>query len=140
MIGASSYLWRWKHVVYHHTYPNVDGQDTDIDPGRWPRLWPAPVPRRFHRWQHLYLWPAYALTASRWHLMGDFKDVHPRARSGRNPDPRSPEGEGSAPFLFGKVFFGRADCLVPADAIFNPWYVVVGFPFPPPSPASARGP
>ena len=25
LIGASSYLWRWKHVVFHHTYPNVDG-------------------------------------------------------------------------------------------------------------------
>src|SRR5438067_1978274 len=32
LIGASSYLWHWKHGVFHHTYPNVEGQDTDIAP------------------------------------------------------------------------------------------------------------
>ena len=31
LIGGSSYLWRWKHVVLHHTYVNVTGHDTDID-------------------------------------------------------------------------------------------------------------
>jgi hypothetical protein len=38
LIGASSYLWKWKHGVFHHTYPNVNGQDTDIDVGRVARL------------------------------------------------------------------------------------------------------
>ena len=33
MIGGSSYLWRWKHVVFHHTYVNITGHDTDIDLG-----------------------------------------------------------------------------------------------------------
>jgi len=23
LIGASSYLWHFKHGVFHHTYPNV---------------------------------------------------------------------------------------------------------------------
>src|SRR3972149_1171070 len=23
LIGGSSYLWRWKHVVFHHTYVNI---------------------------------------------------------------------------------------------------------------------
>ena len=75
LIGASSYLWRWKHVVLHHTYPNVDGQDTDIDVGVVARLSPGQPRLWFHRWQHLYIWVLYALTAPRWHLFGDFKDV-----------------------------------------------------------------
>ena len=33
VIGGSSYLWRWKHVVFHHTYVNITGDDTDIDLG-----------------------------------------------------------------------------------------------------------
>ena len=33
LIGGSSYLWRWKHVVFHHTYVNITGHDTDIDLG-----------------------------------------------------------------------------------------------------------
>ena len=57
LIGGSSYLWRWKHGIFHHTYVNVAGHDTDIDLGSLARL--APHQRRlpFHRWQHLYLWP-----------------------------------------------------------------------------------
>src|SRR6267142_3486272 len=31
MVGGSSYVWRWKHVVFHHMYVNVEGHDTDID-------------------------------------------------------------------------------------------------------------
>ncbi|HET7376258.1 MAG TPA: fatty acid desaturase, partial [Anaerolineae bacterium] len=31
LIGASSYVWHWKHVVVHHTYTNLTGNDTDIE-------------------------------------------------------------------------------------------------------------
>ena len=40
LIGGSSYLWRWKHVVIHHTYVNITGHDTDIDLGSLGRLTP----------------------------------------------------------------------------------------------------
>ena len=40
LIGGSSYLWRWKHGVFHHTYVNVDGHDTDIDLAPLARLTP----------------------------------------------------------------------------------------------------
>ena len=33
LIGGSSYLWRWKHGVFHHTYVNITGHDTDIELG-----------------------------------------------------------------------------------------------------------
>ena len=63
LIGGSSYVWRWKHVVIHHSYVNITGYDTDIDLGLLGRL------RRIrsgggHRWQHLYLWPLYGLLPS----------------------------------------------------------------------------
>jgi len=61
MIGASSYLWRWKHGIFHHTYVNVAGHDTDIDVGRFARLSPHVQRRWWHRWQHFYLWPLYGL-------------------------------------------------------------------------------
>src|SRR5439155_7430331 len=31
LMGGSSYFWRWKHGVFHHTYVNVTGHDTDIN-------------------------------------------------------------------------------------------------------------
>jgi linoleoyl-CoA desaturase len=53
LVGASSYLWHWKHGVFHHTHVNVTGEDTDIDLGRLARLTPHQRRRPFHRWQHL---------------------------------------------------------------------------------------
>ena len=39
------------------------------------RVTPHQKRRWFHRWQHLYLFALYGITASRWHLYGDFKEV-----------------------------------------------------------------
>ena len=101
LIGASSYLWHWKHDVFHHTYANVPGQDTDIEPGAALRLSPHQPRRWFHRWQHLYLWPLYAITAARWHLYGDFKD-YLTGTIGPHPIPR-PRGWDLAVFWVGKL-------------------------------------
>jgi hypothetical protein len=30
LIGASSYVWHWKHVVLHHTYVNITGHDSEL--------------------------------------------------------------------------------------------------------------
>ena len=57
--GGSSYLWRWKHAVFHHSYVNIGGHDTDINLGILSRLTPHQKRLVFHRWQHLYLWPLY---------------------------------------------------------------------------------
>lgn len=119
-IGVSSYLWKWKHVVYHHTYPNVDGHDTDIEAGLVARLAPHQPRRWFHRWQHLYLWPLYAVTTSRWHLYGDFKEVAD-GRIGPHRIPR-PRGRELAVLLVGKAFSVAMTLGVPM--LFHDWWVV----------------
>ena len=72
-MGASAYFWKQKHNILHHTYTNVDGLDDDIakspiirqcESQRW-------VPA--HRWQHIYLFPAYALSTVFWVFIMDFK-------------------------------------------------------------------
>ena len=40
MIGGSSYLWHYKHGVYHHTYVNITHEDTDIELGFLARMTP----------------------------------------------------------------------------------------------------
>jgi acyl-lipid (8-3)-desaturase len=30
LVGASSFVWKQQHVVGHHAYTNVDGEDPDI--------------------------------------------------------------------------------------------------------------
>jgi linoleoyl-CoA desaturase len=123
LIGASSYLWRWKHVVFHHTYPNVDGQDADIDVGVVARLSPGQRRRWAHRWQHLYLWFLYALTASVWHLFGDFKDViSGKIREHRIPRPKGWE---LVTFIVGK--FVSIGLLIGIPMLVHSWWVVLIF-------------
>ena len=38
LLGISSYAWRVKHNVAHHTYTNVDGYDDDINQTPFARL------------------------------------------------------------------------------------------------------
>src|SRR5512146_820409 len=62
-VGASSWVWRFKHNVLHHTYANVDGMDRDIDAAPFLRLAPTQRRRAVHRFQHLFAWPLYGVLA-----------------------------------------------------------------------------
>ena len=123
LIGASSYLWRWKHGILHHTFTNVAGHDTDIESDGVARLSPHQPRYWYHRWQHVYLWPAYALTASVWHLFRDFKDVA-RGRIGDHPVPR-PKGVDLAVFVLGKA--ASIALLLGIPMLVHPWWVVLTF-------------
>ncbi len=54
VIGSNPYLWRLRHVKSHHTFPNVNGCDIDIDYNAFLRLSPNQPRRSNHRYQHLY--------------------------------------------------------------------------------------
>jgi len=103
LIGGSSYIWHYKHVQYHHTYVNITGQDTDIDLGVLARLTPHQKRHRFHRWQHLYIWPLYGFMAVKWQLFDDFREVI-TGRMGQHCFAR-PTGWNLALFVLGKATF-----------------------------------
>jgi linoleoyl-CoA desaturase len=103
LLGGSSYLWRWKHGVFHHTYVNITGHDTDIDLGAIGRLTPHQKRRAYHRWQHLYLWPLYGLLAIKWQLVDDFRKLI-TGRIGGHRFPR-PTGRELVIFVAGKTIF-----------------------------------
>ncbi len=103
LIGASSYLWRWKHVLFHHTYVNITDHDTDVDLGILARLTPSQKRLAFHRWQHFYLWPLYGWLAIKWQLVDDFRKLI-RGRISNQPFPR-PKGWDLVIFVVGKALF-----------------------------------
>lgn len=103
LVGASSYLWRFKHNVRHHTYANVDGMDADIDAGPFLRLAPSQRLRWLHRYQHVYAWPLYGALAVKWWFVDDLVDLV-RGRIGQLPFPR-PRGGELAALVAGKVVF-----------------------------------
>ncbi len=128
LIGGSSYLWRWKHVVFHHTYVNITGHDTDIDLGILGRLTPHQKRLAYHQWQDLYLWPLYGLLAIKWQLVDDFhKFIRGRISAQRFP---RPNGWELVIFVTGKAIFSTVAFGIPllfhSVGVVLIYYVIVG--------------
>ena len=120
LLGGSSYLWHWKHNVFHHGYPNVVGMDEDLDVGPLARLAPAQRRRFAHRFQHVYMWILYGCVAFKWQLVDDFREMF-RGRIGSHPIPR-PRGREVVVFVAGKAAFVTLWFCVPA--LVRPLWVV----------------
>ena len=103
LMGGSSYLWDWKHNSIHHTYPNVNGQDDDINIGYLGRLAPEQPRFWFHRLQGIYMWLLYGFLAIKWHLIDDFYQLS-IGHIGGHKIPR-PKGRDLVVFIAGKVVF-----------------------------------
>jgi linoleoyl-CoA desaturase len=123
LVGVSSYYWHWKHVIFHHTYVNITGHDTDIDLGGLARLTPHQKRRKVHRWQHLYMWVLYGLMIIRWQLYGDFRDLVV-GKVGEHKVPR-PKGWDLVVFLGGKAVFYSLAFVIPL--LWHPLWVVLLF-------------
>jgi len=111
LIGGSSYLWDWKHNSIHHTYPNIDGQDDDIDIGILGRLSPQQPRYPFHRLQGVYLWLLYGFLAIKWHFFDDFYQIAV-GRIGGHKIPR-PRGRDLLVFIGGKAAFFSLAFVIP---------------------------
>lgn len=123
MIGGSSYLWGWKHNIFHHTHTNVTGSDPDINAEPMLRMSPFQPLRWVHRFQHLYFWMLYAWMPAKWHLVDDFESVA-RASIGGHKVPR-PKGWELAGFIGGKALFFGWSLVLPA--FFHPLWQVLLF-------------
>jgi linoleoyl-CoA desaturase len=103
LLGGSSYVWRHKHNVLHHSQPNVIGFDSDLDVSPFARFAPGQDRLRGHRFQHLYVWFLYALLPVKWQFVDDFRDLA-TGRVGEQPLP-APRRAVLAAAITGKIFF-----------------------------------
>ena len=120
MLGASSFMWRVKHNIAHHTYTNVDGADDDMSVGVLARL--APEQRHFaaHRLQHFYLWALYGFLLLKWHFAYDFTNLARGQVAGTRF--KRPRGRDLAEVVLGKSAFFVLAFVLPALA--HPLWVV----------------
>lgn len=72
LMGASSYVWRWKHNVLHHGSPNHLAHDPDVQTAPFLRISPDQPLRPFNRYQQFYFPLLYFLILFRWQLWQDF--------------------------------------------------------------------
>jgi linoleoyl-CoA desaturase len=81
LMGANSYVWRQRHIRFHHNYPNVNGWDTDVEQSNLARVFPTGNSLYIHRYQHIYLPLLYPLYLFNWLLVRDFKDFYNRKKT-----------------------------------------------------------
>jgi len=72
-LGGNSFIWKFKHNVIHHTYPNVDGLDDDIAKSPFIRMCSTQRWVPAHRVQHIYTPVLYAVSSLLWVLFQDFE-------------------------------------------------------------------
>ena len=124
LLGGSSWLWRFKHNRLHHANTNVMGIDSDIDQGPIARLAPEQPWRRWHRYQHIYMWPVYGLLAVRWFLVADFKNLLSK-RIGAQPLPVETRVRQVVGLVAGKLVHLTWAIAIPLA--LHPWWGVLCF-------------
>jgi len=72
-LGGNSFIWKFKHNIIHHTYPNVDGMDDDIAKSPFIRMCSTQPWVPAHRVQHIYTPILYAISSMLWVLFQDFE-------------------------------------------------------------------
>src|SRR6185295_3952311 len=124
LLGASSWIWRFKHNNLHHGNTNVAGIDDDIDQAPFARLTSTQPWRPWHRYQHVYMWVLYGFLTLRWFLIGDFVDLKHHG-VGPNRFPRPPRRRDIALLFVGKALhIGWAIAL---PLVYHRWWVVMLF-------------
>lgn len=122
MLGGSSWMWRHKHNVIHHTYTNVDDVDDDIALRPFFRLTEGQARYWFHRWQYLYWLPLFLLFTTKWILVDDFVALA-RGKIGDHPVVR-PRGWDLAQLLLGKVSFLLWGVIIPLQFVSPTTYLI----------------
>ncbi len=122
LIGGSSYYWKFMHVRAHHLGPNIDQVDGDVNVGWFARFSPDQPWHWHHRFQHIYMWAAYAL----FYIRFTYRDLcKPLSGKVAGKKVRPPRGLELFQFIGGKVIFFSYALALPM--FFHPWYVVIGF-------------
>ena len=122
-VGLSSFVWRQRHNL-HHTYPNISGQDEDLETGGLVRLGPH---QEWKPWFRLQMWYApllYAFVGFDF-LLRDTR-VFFTGRTDRYHQYPKMTASDRAVFVAGKLFFFGYILVVPM-LVFPWWHVLVAF-------------
>lgn len=79
-VGANSYIWKKRHLVSHHAYPNVQGWDTDVEQSGVIKIFPHGKARGLERYQHRIFFLIYPLYLFNWMFVRDFRDFFDKRR------------------------------------------------------------
>jgi linoleoyl-CoA desaturase len=125
VLGASRYLWNYKHNILHHRFTNIHNWDDDLETRGFLRLSPNQPWKSRYRGQHVFVFALYAINAVEMVFVKDFVQYFTLRM---NDHQRIPAMSGAEKFEFwaGKaiyfsVFIGLPIALLPIS------HVIVGF-------------
>ncbi len=124
-IGANSFIWERRHIVSHHSYPNVDGWDTDIEQSGVLKIYPYGEAKGIQKYQHRFFFMVYPLYLFNWMFIRDFRDFFDRNRIIQKVQTRIPGKEKMKMLLF-KLFYFFYQIVVPIVFFHVSWKLAVG--------------
>ena len=75
VLGTDAYIWKRRHITFHHSYPNIIGMDSDIRQSNLIRILPNAPYLSQHRYQHYYMPFVYFFFTLNWFFSRDFNDA-----------------------------------------------------------------
>jgi len=84
LMGGMVFNWKMQHNVLHHTYTNIHGMDDDIEEKLVLRFSPHSEPRKFHKFQFLYVFFFYSILTIYWVLAKDMIQYFKYRKNGVN--------------------------------------------------------
>jgi linoleoyl-CoA desaturase len=124
MLGMSSFRWRVKHNVWHHTYTNIAGYDDDVETFGLMRLTPRAPWKPHFRFQFLYFPLVYSLIGFDF-ILRDFMMVLTGKSDANHVYPRMTASD-KAIFWGGKLFYFTVMLGLPL-LVFPWWQVLIGW-------------
>lgn len=111
-IGANSYIWKKRHIVSHHAYPNVDGWDTDIEQSGVLAIVPGIEAKGIQKIQHKIFYFVYPLYLFNWMFIRDFRDFFDKGRAIHRTNGEIPAQEKVKMLLY-KLFYFTYQIIIP---------------------------
>ena len=128
ILAGNAYNWQIQHNVLHHTYPNIENADDDINTPFFLRFSPNAKKYWIHKFQHIYSVFLYGLLTINWAIFTDFQQMKrytSRKLSYLNSKRPSLQWIG---LIISKIIYFSIWIVVPIIFINAPWWaIIIGF-------------
>ncbi|MFI5220837.1 MAG: fatty acid desaturase family protein [Bacteroidia bacterium] len=72
VMGGSTFMWKIKHNIMHHSFTNIDGVDDDLNNRPFFRITQNDPKYKVHKYQYIYWVVLYMLSYPSWVFVQDF--------------------------------------------------------------------
>ncbi|GLR19880.1 fatty acid desaturase family protein [Portibacter lacus] len=79
-LGASSAIWKKRHVESHHQYANILNEDADLKQTPLVRIFPSDEIRKVNKYQHFYMPFIFLNYTLFWLIFRDFQDLRNKGK------------------------------------------------------------